>query len=110
MSGRPDRTTGAALLAYDECRSCGRRWALPRTGCPACGTPDPHRRAATGRGLVAAVTVVHPSSGEPYSLILVDLDEGVRVMGRAAPGLVVGARVRAAFPDGVPTYGADDGA
>ena len=115
MTAQPDWTTGAALLVYDECRSCGRCWALPRAGGPACGNPAPRRRAATGRGLLAAVTVVHPWSArsgeqpvEPYSLVLVDLDEGVRMMGRATPGLVVGARVRAEFADGVPIFVAGD--
>lgn len=51
-----------------------------------------------------AVTVVHPGAGEPYPLVLIDLDEGVRVMGRAEPGLVVGSRVEVRFVDGVPSF------
>lgn len=94
--------------AYDECPSCGLRWTLPRTGCPACGAA-PRRRASSGRGRVAAVSVVHPASGEPYVLVLVDLDEGVRAMGRASTAVPIGCRVRAGGAGGVPTF-APDGA
>jgi uncharacterized OB-fold protein len=31
----------------------------------------------------------------PYTLVLVDLDEGPRVMAHGSPGLVIGQRVRA---------------
>jgi uncharacterized protein len=104
VTASPDRTIGARALPYDECCWCGRRWALPRTACPECGTPEPRRRTAAGRGRVTAVTVVHPGSGEPYTLVLVDLDEGVRVMGRAADGVVVGARVEVRFVEGLPSF------
>jgi uncharacterized protein len=94
-------------LRFDECPSCGRRWTLPRTGCPSCGA-TPRRSVSSGHGSVAAVSVVHPRSGEPgepFVLLLVDLDDGVRVMGRGVPGLVVGTRVRASVEDGLPTFG-----
>ena len=34
------------------------------------------------RGVVHATTVVRPRGEEPYNVCLVDLDDGVRVMGR----------------------------
>ncbi|MEJ2885166.1 hypothetical protein [Actinomycetospora aeridis] len=54
---------------------------------------------------MAAVSVVHPPSGASYVLVLVDLDDGVRAMGRGGPGLAVGTRVRAATEDGLLTFG-----
>jgi uncharacterized OB-fold protein len=33
----------------------------------------------------------------PYTLVLVDLDEGARLMGHADPGVAIGARVSAGF-------------
>lgn len=50
----------------------------------------------------AATVVVRAPSPEwreraPYGLCLVDLDEGVRVMTRAEPGIGIGARVRIGF-------------
>ncbi|MDD7938331.1 OB-fold domain-containing protein [Actinomycetospora lutea] len=95
-------------LAHDECPSCGLRWTVPRTGCPRCGAA-PRRLSASGLGTVAAVSVVHPASGEPYVLVLVDLDEGVRAMGRARSAVPIGTRVRAGLEDGRPTF-APDGA
>lgn len=38
---------------------------------------------ATGRGVVYSVTVIHPRPPkEPYNVVLVDLEEGARVMSR----------------------------
>lgn len=34
------------------------------------------------RGVIYATTVVHRPGEDPYNVCLVDLDEGVRVMGR----------------------------
>lgn len=105
-----DWTGGEPRICYDECRACARRWALPRTACPHCGAPDPHRRPSSGAGTVAAMTVVHraPAGGHhrptPFALVLVDLDEGVRAMGRADGVGGVGDRVLARFPDGVPSF------
>ncbi len=69
------------------------------------------RRPSSGVGRVVAVSVVHPLSacssgpfGEPYTLALVDLDDGIRAMGRGDPGLTVGASVRVKFPDGIPRW------
>ncbi|MCE3550647.1 OB-fold domain-containing protein [Pseudonocardia sp. RS11V-5] len=105
-----DWTAGEPQVCFDECRSCARRWPLPRAACPHCGTPDPQRRGAAGTGTVAALTVVHrapegaPHPPTPFALVLVDLDEGVRVMGRAAGVSAVGERVAVGFPDGVPSF------
>ena len=33
----------------------------------------------------------------PYTMALIDLDEGVRMMGHAAPDVAIGDRVRTAF-------------
>ena len=35
----------------------------------------------------------------PYTLLLVDLDEGCRVMAHGDPGLTIGARVKAGFKE-----------
>jgi uncharacterized OB-fold protein len=65
--------------------------------------------ASAGRGAVYSTTVVHRPGEEPYNVCLVDLDEGVRVMGRVtglAPGEVtIGLRVQAAIDgEGVVVY------
>jgi hypothetical protein len=60
-------------------------------------------------GVVYATTVVHRPDEEPYNVCLVDLDEGVRVMGRVeglAPAEVtIGLRVQArSANDGITVY------
>jgi uncharacterized protein len=62
-----------------------------------------------GAGVVYATTVVHRPDEEPYNVCLVDLDEGVRAMGRvegvAPEDVTIGLRVQAHIgDDGVPVY------
>jgi uncharacterized OB-fold protein len=53
---------------------------------------------------VYATTVVRPRGGEAYNLVLVDLDEGFRMMSRvvgtAPEDVAIGARVHVAWADG----------
>ena len=62
-------------------------------------------KVSKGRGMVYAATFLHGRDTPPRSIILVDLDEGFRIMSRleppipagvdtAAPAELVGARVR----------------
>jgi hypothetical protein len=63
-------------------------------------------RVSAGRGVVYATTVAHRREGEPYNIVLVDLDEGFRMMstvvGVAPEDVAVGARVRLAWRDDDP--------
>lgn len=64
---------------------------------------------SAGAGVVYATTVVHRPDEERYNVCLVDLDEGVRAMGRVegvAPADVeIGLRVQARLnDDGIPIY------
>jgi uncharacterized protein len=64
---------------------------------------------SAGAGVVYATTVVHRPDEEPYNVCLVDLDEGVRAMGRvegvAPEDVTIGLRVQAQIgDDGVPVY------
>jgi uncharacterized OB-fold protein len=99
----PDWTTGATRLVIEQCATCGRRWYFARTHCPACGAGSPVRREAAGEGTaVAATAIAGPEGDDPVAIVLVDLDEGVRVMGRADPGIGPGDRVRVGFPTSPP--------
>ncbi|HEU4974491.1 MAG TPA: OB-fold domain-containing protein [Baekduia sp.] len=88
-------------LAY-QVDEAGRPVFRPRVG-PATW------RVSAGHGTVYAATVMRPRGGEPRSLVLVDLDEGFRMMSRvvgAEPDAVrVGARVTLDWAD--PEAGAD---
>ncbi|HMN79348.1 MAG TPA: OB-fold domain-containing protein [Burkholderiaceae bacterium] len=88
-------------LACQVCERCGTAQRLARFACTRCGHTGLAWKTATGTGTVWAVTVVErPPAPEfaslvPYALVLVDLDEGARVMGHAPLGTRIGERVRA---------------
>ena len=72
------------------CTACDRGVFYPRAFCPHCAAPGSSLewREATGRATVHAAVVEHRpdaagasfSSGEPYCIALIDLEEGVRMM------------------------------
>ena len=100
-----DWTRGVAALAYQQCAHCGRKWAFARAFCPYCGAAGPESRIACGAGVVYSVTRVDRAPTAemkalaPYTIVLVDLAEDVRVMAHGDAGLAIGAKVRAAFRD-----------
>jgi len=98
-----DWTAGGDGIAYQRCANCGARWYFQRGFCPACGIADPATLQASGRGIVHARTLVTRAPTEelrahaPYLIVLVDADEGFRLMAHGEPGLEIGNRVRASF-------------
>lgn len=101
-SGSPfDEGLAQGVLRYLRCTACGAPQTLTRAVCARCGGPSLQWRDAGGAGTVYASTVVHIATSDefrallPYTLVLVDLDEGFRVMGHGTPGLAIGARVQA---------------
>ena len=102
-------------LLLGHCPACAATFHPPRVLCPVCAAPDPSWVQAAGTGTVFShTTVFTPFYGEawaadvPYVVLLVDLDEGVRLLSRLVgddAGLRTGARVRVAFrPVGGRTY------
>jgi uncharacterized protein len=89
------------VVRYQCCATCGSAQTLTRSACSGCGGLDLPWRDAAGTGTVYASTVVHRAPSEawralaPYTLVLVDLDEGPRVMAHGAAGLLIGERVQA---------------
>ncbi len=89
------------VLRYQQCPGCGAAQTGQRLACAACGSVQLAWCDAAGTGTVFAASTVHRAPTEawravaPYTLVLVDLDEGPRVMAHGAPGLVIGQRVRA---------------
>lgn len=88
-------------LELERCTRCGAVSLAPRGFCAACGAGEVAPATMTGRGRVAAITTIHraptPEYRErvPYAIALVDLEDGVRLMGHAAGGLAVGDAVTA---------------
>lgn len=99
MTAVADWTRGGDHLVFQACRSCAARWYFRRGFCPRCGAADPLDNLAAGGGVVHAVTTLHraPDPGWrdalPYTVVLVDLDDGFRAMGHGATALAIGDRV-----------------
>ncbi|MBS28794.1 MAG: hypothetical protein CL566_07725 [Alphaproteobacteria bacterium] len=101
-------------LRYQRCNACDAAIFYPRAMCPVCGATDPAWAVSAGQGAVHACSVVHrapPALADkaPYAVLLVDLDEGFRMMGGLAEGdpekIAIGDRVSVTFregPDGRP--------
>ncbi|QHE84269.1 Zn-ribbon domain-containing OB-fold protein [Hydrogenophaga sp. BPS33] len=91
------------IVRYQRCTVCGTAQTLARYACTGCGSASLAWHEATGRGTVVAVTVVARAPSDafralvPYTLVLVDLDEGPRLMAHAEPGVAIGTRVMAHF-------------
>jgi uncharacterized protein len=89
----------AGLLRYQRCTACAAALTGQRFACTGCGGVQLVWCDAAGTGTVWAVSTVHRAPTEawralaPYTLVLVDLDEGPRVMAHGKPGLVIGDRV-----------------
>ena len=74
-------------LLIMHCKACDRPYFYPRRYCPRCWSDDTEWRDASGRGTLYTYSIIHqnpmPPFREwgPYAVVLVDLDEGVRMMG-----------------------------
>jgi uncharacterized OB-fold protein len=81
-------------------RASGRCFFYPRVAAPVTGDRDLEWVPASGRGTVYATTIVRPKPPQaPYNVVLVDLEEGVRVMSRvegvAPEAVTIGMPVQA---------------
>lgn len=98
-----DWTQGSASILYQSCGACRHVWYFRRVFCPSCGAVEPLTVQASGRGVVYSTTVVlraatpETKSYAPYSMLLVDMDEGFRMMAHGDRGLVIGDKVVAHF-------------
>ena len=105
-----DWTTGIDALVISECRRCTHRWYLPRDRCPNCGTTRApsiaqrrHRHRSSGHRHARPFRR-RPALDVPFGICLVDLDDGVRVMGRAALTTQVGDRVHVTWERHQPVF------
>jgi len=98
-----DWTSGAHALVYQRCEACKSTWYFRRTFCPHCGGSAVTDVEASGRGVVHAVTLVTRAPTEemrayaPYLIVLIDVDEGFRLMAHGEASLEIGDRVRIGF-------------
>jgi len=86
-------------ISYQRCGGCRHTWYFVRAFCPRCGGTEVQQHTASGRGVVQAVTIVDRAPTAemkalvPYTLVMVDADEGFRLMAHGAPGLAIDDRV-----------------
>ncbi|HUS60854.1 MAG TPA: OB-fold domain-containing protein [Acidimicrobiales bacterium] len=91
-------------LLLPWCRSCEKAFWYPRPICPHCLGDEIDWRPTPGRGVVHAVSVMHRPANPlmadkvPYAVVLVDLDEEVRLMSNMvnidATSVEIGQRVQ----------------
>jgi uncharacterized protein len=100
QDGEPiDWTLGGQSICLQRCTRCAHTWTFRRDFCPACGAPEPRVVAIGGGGRVYAITQVHRAPDErfkaiaPYTLALIELDEGPRLMTHADEALRIGDAV-----------------
>ena len=98
----PDRAFFEAAargeLLYQRCAACGHRQFYPRLLCTACGG-GVDWAMASGRGVVHTFTIVR-QNGEapfkdelPYVVAMIELDQGVRMMGNLTGSPVESVRI-----------------
>jgi uncharacterized OB-fold protein/acyl dehydratase len=77
--------TSAGELRIQRCPTCGRLRHPPGPMCPSCGAEKQDWVVAAGRGTVFSYVVHHhpkvPGKQPPFVVALVELDEGVRMLG-----------------------------
>jgi uncharacterized OB-fold protein len=94
-------------LRFQRCIACGTVRYLVGPLCPKCRSFDFEWTASSGRGVIHSYTVVrhqtHPAFPVPYTIVLVEMEEGPRVIAqlRAPEGapVVIGAPVRVEWED-----------
>ena len=91
-------------LVLQKCASCGKVRHYPRLLCDSCYNTAVDWIPASGRGRIHSWTVAHHAfhaafaAELPYTLLTVDLEEGVRALGRWEGGApAIGMPVQARF-------------
>lgn len=85
-------------LAYQFSVAANKPVFYPRIVCPYTGSGQLEWRVSDGFGTVYSVTVVHASKDARHNVVLIDLDEGFRLLSRVdgiPPAMVrIGMRVK----------------
>jgi hypothetical protein len=86
------------VFALEHCDVCGRAHYSPRVLCPHCGSDALNWVESAGLGTVYSTTTIAPRGRDPYAVVLIDLDDGVRLMsnvvGIPPAEVAIGERVR----------------
>lgn len=102
-SSLKDWTRGGEGFVVFTCEACLHAFYFERSFCPECWGESVTAKQASNFGTVKARTLLHRAPSKrlkdhlPYSVMLVDMDDGITVMGRGDPALLIGERARAEF-------------
>ena len=75
--------TRTGELRLQKCSACNHVYFPPRPFCPQCASPDVSVFRASGRAMLHSYVIHHrpvPGFVPPYSIAVVQLDEGPRMM------------------------------
>ena len=98
--------TRAGELRLQRCSACEKAYFPPRPFCPGCGSREVKVFKATGKGTLHSYVIhARPTPGflPPYSIAVVELDEGPRMMTnivgvpQTPEALVLDMKVKAVF-------------
>lgn len=85
----------AGRLIHQRCEQCSAVVFPPRVLCPVCSGAELAWQPSRGTGTVYSASTLSPRDEAPYTVVLVDLDEGFRVMSAVAgPTAPIGSRVQ----------------
>ena len=79
---------GDERIVLQQCESCARRRFPPMPSCPWCAATGYHLVDVSGRGRVYSWVTVHRALSDaqreavPYCVAIVELDDGVRMLGK----------------------------
>lgn len=84
------------------CDSCGKKMLPARMICPNCGATELVNTSYKGTGVLKTKTVIHVplprfQKMTPYSVGIVDLDEGVSISGMLVDDPEIGQKVEAVY-------------
>ena len=89
----------AGTLVFQRCHA-GHAVFPPRPVCPSCGIRDLAWTESTGEATIYSSTTISPRDKDPYTVVILDVDEGFRMMSRLdgpdATAAAIGDRVRVA--------------
>ena len=93
-------------LVAQRCTACGTLRHPPGPVCPSCSSVDAEWQELSGRGVVYTYTVVHQQfvpAELPYVVVVVELDEGVRIVSNiidtSPQDVSIGAAVHVVWED-----------
>ena len=90
-------------LLFQACAACGAVQTYPRPFCECCGKRETVWHESARRGKVVGHSTVYRAPTPdfetlvPYRLVLVDLDEGTRIIGHGDHALKIGDRIEVGF-------------